>query len=240
MKSRQQSPEKGHQTIVTDSSLLMPEIMTRCQTEHDEHHQAKLMGVKDIQHTDVSSSPDSTTKFGLEKVQTQLAEYILSKLAVFDATPLSKVSKPVTRSVLQVVRYLKYQIPKKDPASDEQSSSQDKDMTKADDEETQQVKVDDEGFKIPQGVAHCKKKKLDADACRKIVNRILARDLDPCGMLVDVVRVRHELKPYGLNENQWRVYLLHLTSSSSYKNATLAQISRKLVMKLEPKLLRLS
>ncbi len=49
-------------------------------------------------------------------------------------------------------------------------------------------------------------------------------------MLVDEVRVRHELKPYGLNENEWRVYLLHLTSS--YKNATLAQ----LVMELEPKI----
>ncbi len=65
---------------------------------------------------------------------------------------------------------------------------------------------------------------------------ILARDLDPSGILVDEVRVRHEIKPYGLNENEWRVYLLHLTSSSSYKNATLAQVSRKLVMELEPKI----
>ncbi len=53
-------------------------------------------------------------------------------------------------------------------------------------------------------------------------------------MLVDEVRVIHELKPYGLNENEWRVYLLHLTSSSSYKNTTLAQVSKKLVMELEP------
>ncbi len=83
----------------------------------------------------------ATTKFSLEKVQTQLAEYIQSKLAVFDATPPSKVSKQVTRSALQVVRDLKYQIPKKDPSSNEQSSSEDEATTKADDKETQQFIV---------------------------------------------------------------------------------------------------
>ncbi len=187
----------------------MPEVMTSSPIEHDECHRDKLMGVKDILQTDVSSCPDATTKFGLEKVQILLAEYIQSKLAVFDVTPPSEVSKPVTRSALQVVRDLKYRIPKKVPASDGQSYSQDKAMTKADDEEMQQVEVDDEGFKIPQGIAHLKKKKLDAEAHRKIVARILARDLDPSFMLVDEVRVRHKLKPYSLNENEWRVYLLH-------------------------------
>ncbi len=109
---------------------------------------------------------------------------------------------------------------------------QDKATTKADYEKMQQVEVDDEGFKIPQGITDHKKKKHATDARRNIVTRILARDLDPSVMLVDEVRVRHELNPYGLNENEWRVYLLHLTSSSSYKNAT----SRKLVMELEPKI----
>ncbi len=188
------------------------------------------MGVKDILQTDISSNPDAMTKFGKEKVQTQLAEYIQSKLAEFDSPSPSESSKPITRSVQQVVRDLKYRIPKKDPASDEQSTSQDEATTKADDEETQQAEVEDKGFKIRR------KMKLDADARRKIVARILDRDLDPSGMLVDEVRVRHNLKPYGLNENMWRSYLLNLTSSSSCKNATLAQIYRELVMELEPKI----
>ncbi len=59
-KSRLQSSEKGHQ--------LMPEIMTSGQIKHDEHHLSKLMGVKDIHQTDISSSPDAITKFGLQKV----------------------------------------------------------------------------------------------------------------------------------------------------------------------------
>ncbi len=37
-KSRPQSSEKIHLTIVTDSSLLMPEVMTSSQTEHDVRH----------------------------------------------------------------------------------------------------------------------------------------------------------------------------------------------------------
>ncbi len=214
----------------------MPEIMTSGQTEHNERHRAKLMGVKDIQQTYFSSSPDATTKFGLQKVQTQLVEYIQAKLAGFESPTATESSKPTTRSALQVIQDLKYRIPKTNPASDEKSTSPDKATTKADDEETQQDVVDDEGFRIPQGIAHRRKKKLDADARRKIVAHILARDLDPSGMLVDEVRVRHKLKPYGLNENEWRIYLLHLTSSNSYTNATLAQISRKLVTELEPKI----
>ncbi len=51
------------------------------------------------------------------------------------------------------------------------------------------VKTDDEGFKILQGIAHRKKKKLDADERRKIVNRILARELDPSGLLLDTVKI---------------------------------------------------
>ncbi len=42
-------------------------------------------------------------------------------------------------------------------------------MMKDDDENNQKVKIDDEGFKIPQGTAHHNKKKLKADECRKIV-----------------------------------------------------------------------
>ncbi len=86
----------------------MPEIMTSSQTEHDECHRAKLMGVKDIQQINVISSPDSTTKFGLQKVQTQLAEYIQAKLAGFETPTATESSKPITRSALQVIQDLKY------------------------------------------------------------------------------------------------------------------------------------
>ncbi len=91
------------------------------------------------------------------------------------------------------MRDLKYHIPKVDPASDVQSTSQHKTMTKADDEEKLKTEVDDTGFKIPQGIALHNKKKLDTEEHRKIVDRILARDLDPSSILVDVVKVRHEL-----------------------------------------------
>ncbi len=107
-KLRSQSFETGQQTTVTNSSLLMPEIIIICQTEHDKHHRAKLIGIKDILQTDVSSSPDTKTKFGMRKVQTQLAEYIQSKLAEFDAASSIESSKTVTRSALQVVKDLKY------------------------------------------------------------------------------------------------------------------------------------
>ncbi len=107
-------------------------------------------------------------------------------------------------------------------------------MTKADDEEKQKAEVDDKGFKIPQGIAHRNKKKLEADDRRKIVERILDRKLDPSGILADEVKVRQEIKPYGLNEKEWRCYLIHL-KNTGHKNATLAQVARKLVMELEPK-----
>ncbi len=57
-------------------------------------------------------------------------------------------------------------------------------------------------FKIPQGISHHKKKKLDADERRKIVNHIQSRELDPCGLLMDMVKIRHKLKPYGLTESE--------------------------------------
>ncbi len=72
------------------------------------------------------------------------------------------------------------------------------------------MKIDDEGFKIPQGIAHRKKKNFDADERRKIIAPILARKLDPSGLLMDTVKIRHELKPYSLIENEWRCYLVYL------------------------------
>ncbi len=73
------------------------------------------------------------------------------------------------------------------------------------------MEIDDEGFKIPQGIVHHKKKKLDADKHRKIVKRILARELDPSGLVMDTEKIRHE--PYGLSENEWRCFLIYLNNS---------------------------
>ncbi len=75
-------------------------------------------------------------------------------------------------SATQVLKGLNYTIPKKDPASNALSTSKDYDSTKEEDDERAKVKIDDEGFKIPQGIAHRKKKKLEADERRKIVSRI--------------------------------------------------------------------
>ncbi len=83
-KAKPQSSEKELNTIVTDSTFLMPEIVMSGQTEHDECHHADISGFKDIQKTDVSSNPNDTTKFGLSQVQTQLSEYIESTLSLLD------------------------------------------------------------------------------------------------------------------------------------------------------------
>ncbi len=124
---------------------------------------------------------------------------------------------------------------KKDPASNVQSTSKDYDSAKEDDDEKATVKIDDKGFKIPQGIAYHKKKKLDADERRKIIARTLARELDPSGLLMDTVKIRHELKPYSLTENEWRCYLVYVKNQER-KEITLAQTARKLVMELEPKI----
>ncbi len=116
-------------------------------------------------------------------------------------------------SAAQLLKGLNYTIAKKDPVSNVQSTSKDYDLTKEDEAEKADVKIDDEGFKIPQGIAHCKKKKLDANECRKIVSHIQTRELDPSGLLMDTIKIRHELKPFGLMENEWRCYLIYLKNA---------------------------
>ncbi len=175
------------------------------------------------------------TKFWLSQVQTQLSDYIQSTLSLLNKLTSTQTSRTITRSAIQVLKDLKYTIPRLDPASGIQSTSKEKTTTKADNEGKQKAEVDYEGFKIPQGIAHRNKKKLEADDHRKIVERILDRELDPSGILIDEVKVKHELKPYGLNEKEWRCYLIHL-KNAGHKNATLAQVARKLVMELEPKI----
>ncbi len=99
----------------------------------------------------------------LSQVQTLLSEYIQSTLSLLDKLTSTQTSRPVIRSAIQILKDLKYTIPRLDPASDIQSTSRENTMTKADDEEKQKAEVDDKGFKIPQGIAHRNKKKLEAD-----------------------------------------------------------------------------
>ncbi len=235
LKLKQKSFKTELNSITTDSKLLLPEIVENGQTELDEHHRDKLSGATDIQQSSVSNSPDATMKFGISQVQTQLSEFIQHTLSSPQRLIYTKTSRPITRSAAQVMKDLKYTIPNLYPASNVQSTLKEETAKKADDEEKPKAETDDEGFKIPQGTAHRNKKKLEADERRKIVDRILDREIDPSGILVDEVKVRHDLKPYGLNDKEWRCYLIFLKNKST-KNTTLAQVARKLVMELEPKI----
>ncbi len=177
-----------------------------------------MSGVTDIQQSLITSSPKAMTTFGQTKVQTQLSVH-LEKVQ----TIVAGASK-TTVSGAQELKGLNFTIPKTDLASNVQSTSKDYDLAKEDDDEKATVKIADEGFKIPQGIAHRKKKKLDADERHKIIARILARELYPSGLLMDMVKIRHELKPYCLMENEWRCYLVYL-KNQEHKEITLAQTS---------------
>ncbi len=66
-------------------------------------------------------------------------------------------------STTHVLKGLNYTIPKKDPASNIQSTSKDYDSMKEDNDAKAKVKIEDEGFNIPHRIAHRKKKKLDTN-----------------------------------------------------------------------------
>ncbi len=131
----------------------------------------------------------------------------------------------VTASAAQVLQYLNYKIPRVKPVVVTDAKSKEEAEAKTDKEQKQKVELDEDGFKIPQETAHHNKKKLEAEEHRKIVERVLPREFDPSGYLVDIVTVRHELSPSGLSDKEWRCYLLHL-ASTGHKNATLPQIAR--------------
>ncbi len=105
----------------------------------------------DIQQSLVTGSPIATTKFGQTKVQTQLSAYLEKAQTI-----VAGASK-TTMSAAHALKRLNYTIPKKDLASNVQSTLKDYDSTKEDDDEKATVKIDNEGFKIPQGIAHRKK-----------------------------------------------------------------------------------
>ncbi len=110
-------------------------------------------------------------KFGLSQVLTQLSEHL--QLTKSSST---NQSSRVKRSATQVMKDLKYTIPRLDPASDVQSTSKQEATTKANDEDKQKVEIDDKGFKIQQGTAHRNKKKLEADQRQKVVEWTLDRE----------------------------------------------------------------
>ncbi len=112
------------------------------------------------------------------------------------------------------------------------SKSKDKAEAKKCDEQKQKFELDDDGFKIPQGTAHHNKKKHQADERCKIVERVLQRDLDPSGYVVDIVKVRHKLSLYVLSDREWRCYLLYLVNQDP-KKLNLPQLARRLVKELE-------
>ncbi len=209
----------------------MSEIVESSQTEFDERYRAKLSGATSIQQSSVSSSRDAMTKFGISQVQTQLSEFIQHTLSSTQRLIYTKTSRIVTRSAAQVIKDLRYTIHRLDLASNVVYFEEDT-MKMADDKEKPKAETDDEGFKIPQGAANCNKKKLEADKRRKIVGHILDRELDPSGILVDEVKVRHKLKPYGLNDKEWRCYLIFLKNKGT-KNTTSAQVARKLMIEFE-------
>ncbi len=129
-------------SISKDPSLLVPQIIKSDQVEADERHHAKLSGIKDIQQSMVTSSPNASTKFSQTQIQTQLSAYLVKAKAKAAGVGTTTVS------AAQVLKGLNFTIPKKDPASNVQSTSKDYDLMKEDDDEKANVKINDEGFKI--------------------------------------------------------------------------------------------
>ncbi len=120
----------------------------------------------------------------------------------------------------------------KQAASKAKSASNDK--AEASGEQQSKVGIDDYKINIPQGSANQNRKKLEAAECQKVVDRVLKRELDQSDYLVNIVKMRHKLSPYGLSDIEWRYYLLHLVKLNP-KKSTLPQIARKLVKELETK-----
>ncbi len=114
------------------------------------------------------------------------------------------------------------------------AASKAKTVCKAFGEQQSKVELDEDGFKIPHRAAHQIRKKLEAAEYQKVVDRVLKRELDPSDYIVNIVKVRHELSPYGLSDIEWRYYLLHLVKHDP-KKSTLPQIARDLVKELETK-----
>ncbi len=172
----------------------MPKRVDSGQKEFDECHRAKISGVINIQQSMVRSSPDAKTKFGLYQVSTQLSQHLEPTKASADQggriTRIIQFLRNIPLLTFSHLRKIMIRLRKT--------------MKKI----SEKVEIGDEGFKIPQATSHPYKKKLEAGDHRKIIACILARDLDPSRHIIDMVKIRHECKPYGLNENEWRCFLI--------------------------------
>ncbi len=135
--------------------------------QFDERHRAKVSGTTDILQTDISSDPNTTTKFGEDKVSTQWS---------------SQIKEALTKS-------------KSTETVDACAKAKPTEKAEATGEQKQKVKLDEDGFKIPQGMTHRNRKKLEADERLKIVDRVLKRELNPSDYLVDIVKLRQKLRP---------------------------------------------
>ncbi len=125
----------------------MPEIGESGQTEFDEHHQAKVSGATDIQQTNMNSDPNTTLNFGASQVSTQLTKH-LQKAQTSSSTAIVPTyqSSMVTRSAGQVMRDLKYTIPRVNPTVTVKAKSKELADTKSDDEQKTKIEIDDDGF----------------------------------------------------------------------------------------------
>ncbi len=101
-----------------------------------------MSGATDIQQSMVTSSPNAMTKFGQNQLQTRLSAYLEK------AQTLASGEGKTTLSATQVLNRLNYTIPKKDPASNIQSTSKDYDSTKEEDDEKAKVKLTTKGLRF--------------------------------------------------------------------------------------------
>ncbi len=84
---------------------------------------------------------------------------------------------------------LNYTIPRVNPTNTVKDKSKEIAETKSDNEQKKKIEIDDDCFMILQGIQHRLKKKLKSAEHVHIVKRILDRDLDPSGVLIDIVKV---------------------------------------------------
>lgn len=89
-KKGSQSSDMATKTIQQDSSLLMPERVESGQVEYDACNHAKLNGAIHIQHSLVTSDPNTTNNIGRSHIPTQSSEHAKN---VLGAQPGSSTSK---------------------------------------------------------------------------------------------------------------------------------------------------
>ncbi len=142
----------------------MPERVKSRQTEFDERHCAKLSGATDIQQANMSSDPNTTVNFGASQVSTQLYEHLQrAQTSLSTAIGQKDLSSMVTRSAGQVIKDLNNKIPRVNPTDTVKAKLKElaDNEQKGDNEQKMKVEIDDDGFKIPQGIQHHLKKKLN-------------------------------------------------------------------------------